>query len=87
MRRHGVVADALKGGPPERLAPQLEYARRWTEGAEAYLTLGESALNAAQGEDASRLFERAEELARHRQGWAAGAAGPDGSGARAGRRG
>ena len=64
VRRHGVVADALKGGPPERLAPQLEYARRWTEGAEAYLTLGESALNAAQGEDASRLFERAEELAR-----------------------
>ncbi len=64
VRRHGVVADALKGGPPERLAPQLEYARRWTEGAEAYLTLGESALNASQGEDASRLFERAEELAR-----------------------
>ncbi len=64
IRRHSVVADAMAGGPPERLAPQLERARRLGEAAEAYLTLGESALNAGQGEDAARLFERAERLAR-----------------------
>jgi DNA-binding CsgD family transcriptional regulator len=63
VRRHGLVADALKRGPPERLAPQLEYARRWTESADVYLRLGESALNTAQGEDAARLFEHAEKLA------------------------
>jgi DNA-binding CsgD family transcriptional regulator len=63
-RRHGVVADALAAGPIERLAPQLEYARRWGDAADAYLELGESALRSAQGEDAARLFERAEELAR-----------------------
>ena len=64
MRRHGVVADALAGGPVERLAPQLEYARRWGEATEAYLELGESALPSGQGEDSARLFERAEELAQ-----------------------
>lgn len=64
IRRHSVVADAMVGGPPERLAPQLERARRLPEAANAYLTLGESALNVGQGEDAARLFERAERLAR-----------------------
>jgi DNA-binding CsgD family transcriptional regulator len=63
VRRHGIVAEALAEGPIERLAPQLEYARRWKDAAEAYLTLGESALASGQGEDAERLFERAEELA------------------------
>ena len=63
VRRHGVVADALASGSVERLAPQLEYARRWGEAAGAYLQLGESALLSSQGEDAARLFERAEELA------------------------
>ena len=63
VRRHGVVADAMAAGPPERLAPQLERARRLREAAEAYLTLGESALKVGQGEDAARLFERAERLA------------------------
>ena len=62
-RRHSVVADALAAGPTERLAPQLEYARRWVEAAEAYLRLGESALASGQGEDAARLFERSEDLA------------------------
>jgi DNA-binding CsgD family transcriptional regulator len=64
VRRHGLVADALKSGPPERLAPQLEYARRWIESAHVYLRLGHSALNAAQAEDAARLFDHAEKLAR-----------------------
>jgi DNA-binding CsgD family transcriptional regulator len=63
VRRHAVVATALAGGPPERLAPQLEHAHRWYDAATAYLRLGESALSAGQGEDARRLYERSEELA------------------------
>ena len=63
VRRHAVVAQKLGDGPPERLAPQLEYAQRWEEAGEAYLTLGESALNAGEADDALRLFGRAEELA------------------------
>jgi DNA-binding CsgD family transcriptional regulator/tetratricopeptide (TPR) repeat protein len=63
VRRHGLVADVLLDGPPERLAPQLEHARRFTAAADVYTRLGESALAIGQGEDATRLFERAEELA------------------------
>jgi DNA-binding CsgD family transcriptional regulator len=63
VRRHGVVADALADGPTERLAPQLEYAGRWLEAADAYLTLAESALASGEGKDAATLFERAEQLA------------------------
>jgi DNA-binding CsgD family transcriptional regulator len=64
VRRHGVVADALADGSTERLAPQLEYARRWLEAADAYLKLGESALASGEGKDAATLFERAEQLAK-----------------------
>jgi DNA-binding CsgD family transcriptional regulator/tetratricopeptide (TPR) repeat protein len=63
VRRHGIVADALAGGPPERVAPQLEHARRWREAADAYVRLGQSALASGHGEDAARLFGQAERLA------------------------
>jgi DNA-binding CsgD family transcriptional regulator len=63
VRRHGIVADALAGGPLERLAPQLERAHRWREAADTYARLGESALVVGQGEDAAGLFERSEQLA------------------------
>ena len=63
VRRHSLVADVLAGGPVERVAPQLERARRWVEAARAYLRLGESALAAGQGEDAARLFAQSQRLA------------------------
>ena len=81
VRRHGVVADALRNGPPERLAPQLEFARRWAEAAEEYLILGESALVSGQGEDAARLFERSEQLAGVGGDERLGRGGPPGAGA------
>jgi DNA-binding CsgD family transcriptional regulator len=62
VRRHGKVADALADGPPERLAPQLEYARRWGDAAEVYLRLGTAALTSGEGEDAARLYEKSDEL-------------------------
>jgi DNA-binding CsgD family transcriptional regulator len=65
VRRHSLVADALVGGPPERLAPQLEHAQRWDEAAAAYLRLGEMALLSGQAEDAARLYERSRRLAAH----------------------
>ena len=61
--RHGAVADALADGPPERLAPQLERARRFGEAATTYVTLGERSLNRGQGEDAERLYALADQLA------------------------
>jgi len=63
VRRHGIVAEAVAGGPLERLAPQLEHARRWVDAASAYLRLGDSALISGQGEDAAWLFEQSERLA------------------------
>ena len=60
-RRHGKVADALAAGPLERLAPQLEHAGRWAEAAGVYLRLGEAAVLSGEGEDALRLYERAEQ--------------------------
>jgi DNA-binding CsgD family transcriptional regulator len=63
LRRHSAVAEALAGGPLERLAPQLAHARRWREAAEAYLELGEAAQTRGHGEDAAQLFQRSHELA------------------------
>ncbi len=63
VRRHSMVANALAGGPPERVAPQLEQAHRWSEAAATYLRLGDLALRSGQGEDAARLYERSRELA------------------------
>ena len=63
VRRHSIVADALAGGPLERLAPQLEHAHRWMEAATSYLRLGELALRSGQNEDAARLYERSRQLA------------------------
>ena len=63
IRRHGAVADALADGPPERVAPQLERARRFGEAAATYLKLAERSLNRGQGEDAVRLYALAAELA------------------------
>ena len=63
IRRHGTVGDALADGPLERLAPQLERARRFGEAAATYVTLGERSLNRGQGEDAERLYALADQLA------------------------
>ena len=63
IRRHGTVADALADGPLERVAPQLERARRFGEAAATYLKLAERSLNRGQGEDAERLYALAAELA------------------------
>ena len=63
IRRHGHVADALADGPLERLAPQLERARRFGDAAATYLKLAEQSLNRGQGEDAVRLYELAARLA------------------------
>jgi DNA-binding CsgD family transcriptional regulator len=63
IRRHSDVADAIADGPPERFAPHLEKAGRVLEAAVAYTELAAAALNRSRGEDALRLFERAEQLA------------------------
>jgi DNA-binding CsgD family transcriptional regulator/DNA-binding transcriptional ArsR family regulator len=62
-RRHGAVADALAGAPVERLAPQLERARRWGDAAPALIQLAEAARNRGEGEDAAQLSRRAGEYA------------------------
>ena len=67
VRRHQRVADALAGGPLQRLAPQLVSAQQWHQAGRAYLRLGETALNRGQGEDAARLYTRARELASRAQ--------------------
>ena len=63
VRRHGLVVDSLPGLSLEGAAPQLERAHRFTEAADAFLTLAERSLNRGQGEDAARLYERAASLA------------------------
>ena len=63
VRRHGIVADALGGGPLEQVVPQLVGASRHREAAAAYLQLAQAALDRGQGEDAVGLFSRAGELA------------------------
>ena len=63
IRRHGTVADALADGPLERVAPQLERARRFGEAAATYLKLAERSLNRGQGEDAVRLYALTDQLA------------------------
>src|SRR6202012_757616 len=44
IHRHGLIADALAGSSMERLAPQLKGAGRWADAADAYLELGQLAL-------------------------------------------
>jgi hypothetical protein len=63
VRRHAIAADALAGGPLERVAPQLASAHRWADAADAFLRLGAAALDRGEGEDAVRLYERAHRLA------------------------
>jgi DNA-binding CsgD family transcriptional regulator len=64
VHRHGAVVDALGGASLTRLAPQLEGACRWSQAAEAYLQLGDTALERGwQGADAAALFVRAGEMA------------------------
>ena len=63
VRRHGIVADALGGGPLEQVVPQLVGASRHREAAAAYLLLAQAALDRGEGEDAVGLFDRARELA------------------------
>jgi DNA-binding NarL/FixJ family response regulator len=64
VRRHGQIADTLKGQPLERVALQLESACRYERAADAYLELAQTALNRGHGQDAVRLYERAGELAQ-----------------------
>jgi DNA-binding CsgD family transcriptional regulator len=78
VRRHAAVADALATGPAERLAPQLEYARRWQEAAAAYMNLGEVALRSGEGEDAARLFRHARRLSEEAHDGALGRAAQSG---------
>jgi DNA-binding CsgD family transcriptional regulator len=63
VSRHRRVADAIVGGPPERLAPQLVRGHRWEEAARGFLTLAQASLDRGQGEDAVRLYIQASELA------------------------
>jgi len=62
-RRHAAVVAKLPDLPLEALAPQLERARRPRAAAAAYLDLALRALNRGEGEDAARLYQRAEDLA------------------------
>jgi DNA-binding CsgD family transcriptional regulator len=63
VRRHNVVVDRLGELPLERLAPQLERARRHADASVAYAQLAVRSLNRGLGDDAVRLFAHAGWLA------------------------